>query len=466
MITVVVPLPESFHFGVATSGFQSEGGYNQPGLPTNNWADWEASGRVERSGEAIRFWDEWETHLDRAVNAGCSSFRLSVEWARCEPGEGELDDDAFAHYSRILDGCHERGLHPLVTLHHFTHPLWLGAEFWLDLDAPERFRTWARTAVDRLGERCADWVTLNEPNILVIQSWLTGMFPPGERLEIAKVIRALDALLTAHVLAYDEIRAAQPYARVSTNTYAFTTYEFDRLLVDLLLCRRHGVARDELGGWLAERRADWHAAFPGGFRERVLRRATASFVPLEKALPRAAGAVFAAAHETTIDSIDVDYYDPVVTNHVRLPGHTTSGGRNWLPGRMLWDDPPNPAGLTKYLHHAREPGLPVRVIENGLCNRVADGRSYPRLDGWTRPRYLEENIEAVAQSVAAGVPVEGYWHWTLADNYEWGSYEPRFGLYGIERDPLRWSDRDSMGDDSAGAYRDVISRLRAGPRPA
>jgi beta-glucosidase len=120
-------LAENFRFGVATAGFQIEGGYNGPaGEPRNNWYGWESAGRVEPSGIALDFWHRYEEQLDRVASIGCDSFRLSVEWARCEPAEGRFDEDAFSHYGTILDACHERGIEPLVTLHHFTHPHWLG----------------------------------------------------------------------------------------------------------------------------------------------------------------------------------------------------------------------------------------------------------------------------------------------------------------------------------------------------
>jgi beta-glucosidase/6-phospho-beta-glucosidase/beta-galactosidase len=104
------------------------------------------------------------------------------------------------------------------------------------------------------------------------------------------------------------------------------------------------------------------------------------------------------------------------------------------------------------------------VVENGLCNRVRNGRSYQRSDGWDRPRYLREHLGAVVAAIDDGVPVEGYWHWSLVDNYEWGSYEPRFGIYGVDRHRGagggRWLDTDSLGDDSAGAYRRILAGLR------
>lgn len=458
-------LPAGFRFGVATAGFQIEGGYNGPGEPANNWYSWEAEGRVEPSGIALDFWRRYDTHLDRAAAAGCDAFRLSVEWARVEPAEGQIDTDALDRYAAILDACHERSLQPLVTLHHFTHPEWLGHDFWLRPDSPERFAEWAGVAVDRLAGRCRHWVTINEINIFALQSYMLGMFPPGRRRDVAAMVRSLDHLLAAHVLAYEVVKARQPQAVVATNNYAFSVYELDRLLVDVLLARSHGVARPDLGAWLAQRRRAYHgqACARPPVLEELVRRFSRSTIPLDQALPRAVAAVYASDHERTLDVTQVDFYDPQASRHIRVPGHRTAGGRNWLPGRLLWDDPPDPEGLARYCGLNTEPGLDVWVVENGLCNRVRRGRSHPRLDGWDRERYLTENLGAVVRAIAGGVPIGAYFHWTLADNYEWGSYEPRFGLYGIDRERgNRWLATDSMGGDAAGTYRRIIERLREG----
>jgi beta-glucosidase/6-phospho-beta-glucosidase/beta-galactosidase len=456
-------LPEGFRFGVATAGFQIEGGYNGPGQPANNWAGWENAGRVERSGIALDFWNDWEHQLDLARAAGCDAFRMSIEWARCEPADGDVDETAFDRYDAILAGCRERGLEPLVSLHHFTHPAWLGEEFWLRPDAPERWRDWVVRAVDRLGHRCNQWVTLNEINIYALQTWFTAEFPPGRRADVAATVRTLDHMLAAHVLGYDALVAAQPAAVVSTNNFAFSVYELDRLLTDVLLGRSHGVARHDLHEWLVRRRAAYHRAVaPRTPRERALRRICASAIPLEKALPRAIAAVYASPNERCVGNVQLDWYDPVVSHHLRLPGHRTAGGRNWQPGRALWDDPPDPPALERYCRADVEPGLDLWIVENGLCNRVVGTTSFPRLDGWDRPRYLREHLAAVARAIAAGLPLTAYFHWTLADNYEWGSYEPRFGLHGIERhgDTITWSDRDAMGSDAVATYREIIAGLR------
>ncbi len=447
-------LPDGFRFGVATAGFQIEGGFNGPGEPANNWAGWERAGRVEPSGIALDFWNRWPDQLDRAVAAGCDAFRLSVEWARVEPREGDVDTGALDRYGEILAGCHERGLQPLVTLHHFTHPGWLSEEFWLDPDAPARFAAWVALAVDRLGEACRHWVTINEINVLALMSWVLGAFPPGRFGTVRRAARATDHLLAAHVAAYDAIKARRPDAIVSTNNYSMSVYELDRLLVDVLVARRHGVARGELAAWLATRRRAYHDAVGrgrAGRREAVVRRVAAAAFPLDGALPRAIDAVYASPSQCTLDTTQLDYYAPYV-----------GGALRW-PMRELWDDPVDPAGLVDFARLATEEGLDVWIVENGLSNRVHNGRAYARRDGWDRVRYLEANLGAMVDALRAGLPVGSYFHWTLADNYEWGSYEPRFGLYAVDRERgVRWLDTDSMGGDSAGALRRIADGLRAG----
>jgi beta-glucosidase/6-phospho-beta-glucosidase/beta-galactosidase len=133
-----------------------------------------------------------------------------------------------------------------------------------------------------------------------------------------------------------------------------------------------------------------------------------------------------------------------------------------MPYRDLWEDPPRPRSFQAFVRAATDHGPPVWILENGLCNRVKDGRSFPRTDGWTRTRYLQEHLPLVAELSAAGVPVQAYVHWSLYDNYEWGSYEPRFGIHGVDRTgarPRRLAG-DSMGGDSAGTYARLVAELR------
>ena len=541
---------------MATSAFQVEGGLNGPGEPQNNWVSWERAGLVEPSGSAVGFWERYEEHLDRVAAMGCDVFRLGIEWARVEPEQGQIDTSALDVYEAILEACAERGIEPFVTLHHFTHPAWLGEDFWLSSGSPDLYAAWVGLVIDRLGDRCRHWVTINELNILAFANYVIGIYPPGRKMAMGDFNTATSHLLTAHVKGYEQIHARNPDAFVTTNNSATSIYEYDRLFVDMLLAPASGVARDEVEDWLGERRSAWYAAIdPPSPLEKLIRRASAATAPLARrplarSLRRDSAvssrrevtpfastldAVYASPHLLSLDALAIDYYDPVASNHMRLPGHSTAGGRSMAPGGELWDESVNPAGLNRYLRanvemsaaassalmaagaakagsarkaasttratgvakaagstkatgtvkaggtakaagtakaggsragrRSQSRPLEIWVVENGMCNRVRRGRSFDRLDGWDRPRFMREHLRAVVDALDTGLPVAAYLHWSLVDNYEWGSYEPRFGIHGVDRERnVRILDKDSMGDDSAGAYRDLVKGLKAGDR--
>ncbi len=185
---------------------------------------------------------------------------------------------------------------------------------------------------------------------------------------------------------------------------------------------------------------------------------------------RVVEAVHASTRPRTLDAVSFDWYDPVASHALRRPPRrTASGSLDWSIGRAIWDVESNPAGLRAWCvtESGLRPGLPLWVVENGMATQVRDGTVVPRDDGMHRPRYVREHFGAVADAVASGVPVRAYLHWSLVDNYEWGTYAPRFGLFGMDRsDPSapRWLETDTQGDDAAGEYARVLAGLRAGDR--
>jgi beta-glucosidase/6-phospho-beta-glucosidase/beta-galactosidase len=484
-------LGEGFLAGVATSGYQIEGGYNGVGQPHNNWAGWEDSGRVARSGLACDFWRHPEEALDRAAALGANAFRLSVEWARLEPRPDDFDGYALERYAEILSLCVARGMAPIVTLHHFTHPVWLGEEFWLRPGSPDVFARHVGRVVPALAPYCRHWVTVNEPNIVMLMGWVEGACPPGRRMAMSDAYCVLDNLLTAHVLAAETVTSVQPGAEVTVNTSSSSIYEHDRMLLDLLQLRDAGIEPSDVDRYIDERRAVHDAAFPPRHAgEAAIRRFFAAVTPYgverepgrgrgwaalrrrtRRAVPRrVVDAVLASPRSRVLNAVGFDWYDPVASHALRVPGRRgADGGRDWSAGRALWDVPSHPAGLASWCatEAALRPGLPLWVVENGMATRVQNGRAQPRADGMDRPRYVREHLGAVADAVAAGVPVRAYLHWSLVDNYEWGTYEPRFGLFGLDRsdpDAVRWLDTDANGDDAAGEFARVLAGLRAGDR--
>ncbi len=132
-------------------------------------------------------------------------------------GKARSTKAALAGYVSILKGCADRGMAPLVTLLHFTHPAWLGEEFWLRADSSERYVAWVEVALGALAGLCRHWVTLNEINAVGLGSWVLGMFPPGRRMAFGDAAVAMDNQLAAHVLGYEAIHRARPDAIVTTN---------------------------------------------------------------------------------------------------------------------------------------------------------------------------------------------------------------------------------------------------------
>jgi len=220
-----------------------------------------------------------QQHLDRAVAAGrstfrlCvdwaraepaegaygrSTFRLCVDWARAEPAEGAYDEAVFEGYAGVGDAGRARGVAPVVVLHHVDKPDWLGDDFWLRLESPARFGAWAAVVADRLGDHCGRVVTFVEPNAVCWQAWITGGLPPRRLGAVGDLVRALDHVVAAHVAADAAVRLVRSDADVALETRALPLYELDGLLLDVLGARAQGVARYDLRPWLGERRRDWY----------------------------------------------------------------------------------------------------------------------------------------------------------------------------------------------------------------
>ncbi len=143
-----------FLWGVATSAYQSEGGYNGPGQPQTNWAAAERGGDVAQSGVGADFWNRYPEDFARCRGLGLNAFRLGIEWSRVQPTYVDragppppFDQTALDHYVDMLVDCRQNGLEPIVTLHHFVHPSWLGADPWLGPDVTQHFCRYARETV-------------------------------------------------------------------------------------------------------------------------------------------------------------------------------------------------------------------------------------------------------------------------------------------------------------------------------
>jgi beta-glucosidase len=403
--------PAGFLWGCATSSHQVEGNNTN-----NNWAAWEAQpGRIvndQKSGLACDWWGgRWKEDFERAAETNQNAHRMSVEWSRIQPAENRWDENALDHYREMLQGLIQRNITPLVTLHHFTDPVWLSElGGWENEKAIQYFAAFVNKTVEALKEYCNLWVTFNEPNIYAYSGYIEGVFPPGKK-DMGAAFRVMSNMLKAHAQAYREIHKIQPTARVGIAQHF----------------RRFSPARPAFAP------DAWVAGFlSSSFNESFLNAAADGkfrFATRSENIPAAA---------KTQDFVGVNYYTTdLIKFNPLLPG-AFFNTRAYPPGAELSGTgyiANVPTGLFDSLQWATRFNLPLIVTENG----VEDAQDS------MRPRYLVEHLHQIWRGINFNWPIKGYFHWSLVDNFEWErGWTQRFGLWGLDIETQRRVRRTSV----------------------
>jgi beta-glucosidase/6-phospho-beta-glucosidase/beta-galactosidase len=490
---------DEFLWGVATSAYQAEGGYNGPGQPLTNWAAAEERQDVALVGEAADFWNRYAEDFARCREMGLNAFRLGLEWSRIQPARDAadvappaFDYGALDQYATMIAACQQSGLEPVVTLHHFVHPAWLGTDPWLESTTATYFAEYVRVAVSYVNERLPRpirwFITINEPNMLVLNSYLGRQFPAKHRPGFRSMMTAYNQLLRAHLLAYTAVHDLYtardwPAPLVTFNNYCSDMYWSDKLLLDLVCVRERAIPREGVADYICRCAHAFEAAFD------------TAHIPLHKDLAYYFGALFKRisnwlgyrqfdaadfaplldtiyAQERTrfIDYIGIDYYDPFAAHAFRFPvlwdhEFMNRSFRSWMLATVTskwWDWRVLPRGLHFFCkHYGEDFGRPVLIAENGMAlRRRLDSRRRTRRDRMTRSQFLRLHVHEVARIRADHIPLAGYLHWSLFDNYEWGTYTPRFGLYSIDYPhSLERQVADPDGDRPAETYAALIAEV-------
>ncbi len=394
-MTPVPTFPDHFLWGTATAAHQVEGGnFN------NDWWAWEQAGHIVDGGSsriACDWWQRAEEDFDRAAALGQNAHRLSVEWSRIEPAHGRWDDAAMARYRQMLIALRERGITPMVTLHHFTTPLWLTREGgWERPSVVKHFRRFTEKVVGELGDLARLWVTINEPMVYVFQGYFEGRWPPGKKNPVAGV-RVARHLVMAHAAAYRTIHRLQPEAQVGIAKHIRV---FDPLTPSPL---DRAVAR--LQDFVFNRMF-LEALTDGVFR-----------LPPRRRIPDAIDSQdFIGLNYYARDRVAFDLWSPA-TLFGRLtttPG-TETGPPGW--GEMYAE------GIYRLLKRLSRRHKPIYITECGV----------PDTAEMDRPRFITSHLRAVHRAIQEGVPVRGFFHWTLVDNFEWAEgWSMRFGLIALD----------------------------------
>jgi beta-glucosidase len=382
--------PPGFRWGVATSGHQTEG----DNTASDTWFAEHVTPTVfrEPSGRACDSYRRWRTDVDLIAGMGLSAYRFSVEWARVEPVEGEFAEPALAHYRAIVERCRSLGIDPVVTFNHFTCPHWFAARGgWLNPDAAALFARYCGAVMDRIGSGIAVAVTLNEPNLPRLLSWID--LPPAVReLERATLAAAGE---TAGV---DRYRLANVVLPEEFDAVA------DGMAAGHVAARAAIKARrPELPVGLSLAIVDDQAVGDPTVRDRKRAEVYDRWLRLAR---------------------DDDYIGVQNYERARYDGTGALPPPDGAPRNHMGSDiyPLSLAGAVRYAYEAT--GRPVFVTEHGIAH---DDDSH-------RAVFIPAALRGLLDVVRSGVPVLGYLHWTLLDNFEWVfGYRVRLGLYTVDR---------------------------------
>ena len=396
--------PEHFLWGVATSAHQVEGGNEN-----NQWFEWERAGGIKSGdscGRACDWWSDAERDFNLAQEVGVNALRLSIEWSRIEPEQGNFDPGAIRRYRNMLEALRDRGITPIISLHHFTNPLWFEKKgAFLQPHATEQFTRYCSHVVEQLGDLCRYWVTFNEPNVLAALGYVVGEFPPGKRGHLIPAMRLIHAMAEAHASAYRAIHRIQPQAQVGW-AHHYVSFEpaspsssADRWATRIIdnLFNESFLRLIETG----------HGGFPFNliFGNDSKIAGSCDFVGLN---------VYSRFH------VAFDPKRPLqLFAHVFVPDHVPQGdhGVHQPYGEAY------PAAIRAAVTRVARMQKPIYILENGV----------PDAQDRIRPWLLVNAIHQVQQLVQEGQDIRGYFHWTLTDNFEWSEgWHLRFGLFGLD----------------------------------
>ena len=399
MPDAIYHFPQGFLWGTATAAHQVEGGNTN-----NNWYAWEnAPGRVfqgQKCGLACDWWGgRWKEDLENAARDGQNTHRLSIEWSRIQPRPDQWDDGALEHYRHIIRGAIKLGLKPMLTLHHFTDPLWLYEDGGWENDAALKyFAGCVRKAVGALHDLVDFWVTINEPDVYVTSGYVGGDFPPGKN-DLGAAFKVMRNLLKGHAAAYKIIHEMQPDAQVG---YAKNYRGFE--------AARAWFPPDV---WITRfNNASYNDAFSN-----ALVNGTLKFALKKEFVPEAIG---------TQDFVGINYYtlDKVAFKPFAVKDVFS---RRFYPADSEMSETGFianiPRGMTAALKWAHKFNLPIYITENG----VEDSKDT------LRPQYTIQHLHEVWRVANFNWNVRGYYHWSQVDNFEWErAWSQRFGLWGLE----------------------------------
>ena len=437
--TLGLRFPEGFVWGAATSAYQIEGAAAVDGRGPSVWDSFSHTPGKIRGGDtgdvAADHYHRYADDLDLIKGLGLHSYRFSVSWSRIIPtGRGEVNPKGLDFYKRLVDGLHDRGITPMLTLYHWDTPQPLHeAGGWENRDTAYRFAEYAAVLAEALGDAVPTWLTINEPKTVVQNGYLMGHHAPGFQDPSAAYVAA-HHLMLAHGLAVQAIRPhLGPSTRVGAALNLHPCYPADASTEAM-------AATHELDGF--ENRLYLDPIFRGTYPQDTL-DAIDQISPMLSAIKDGDLKIIASP----VDLLAIQYYTPY---YVAGTGETIMRH----PVTMATWQQNYPQGMTDILLRVKKDygDIPLTITENGLpCpdRRSDDGA----VDDANRVEFLRSHLAAVHSALEQGVCLESFHVWSLMDNFEWNSgYDERWGLVFID-----YQTQERVLKRSAHWYQSVIA---------
>jgi beta-glucosidase len=383
--------PEHFLWGTATAAYHVEG--------DNRGCDWwefeREPGRIindDRSGIACDSYNRYGEDFALMKSLNLNSHRLSIEWSRIESAPGEFDARQIDHYRDVLNSLHALGIAPMVTLHHFTSPLWFARRGgWASSGAADAFLDFVRVVIRELGGLIPMWCTINEPNLYAYWGWIGGAFPPGRKGDVVGFLRVLANMRHPHERAYAAIKEAFPAAAVAAVNAKVVMFPHN--------------AQRRIDRWAASLSQTMLDSWPRGW------------VHLQNVFESSSDYVGVNHYYGQTAAFDLKRASGGFVERGNPPGSTVSEA-----GYAI-----NPEWMRQVLLDLAILGKPIYVTESGLAAN----------DDELRCRYLPEVLAQVHAAIASGADVRGYFLFTLLDSFEWAQgYSSPFGLVEVDRKSL------------------------------
>jgi len=399
--------PENFIWGIATSAHQVEGNNLN-----NNWYLFENQIKKnnipniyngDRSGLASNHWNLYDKDIQLMKKLGVDHYRFSIEWSKIEPEQGVFDYTIIDHYQKKIDALINNKITPVITLHHFTNPIWFEEKGAFEKSENIKyFVDFSSFAFKQFSSSVLFWCTINEPMVYVYEGYFNGVFPPAKKDPVL-AIKVLKNMLNAHVLVYKRLKTMTNGNKVKIgmvkNIFQFDPLNRLNILDWYMSSLLNDIFTNEPINFFKNGRSSFF--MPGFVNDQIVNDDAKS----------------------SLDFIGLNYYSRFhVKGKINLSEPFIFKTRKQdIQTDMNY--PMYPEGIYKALKTIDKLNVPIYITENGIADSTDSNRAI----------FINQYLYSTNKALREGVDVKGYFYWSLMDNFEWAKgYSMKFGLYEVD----------------------------------